>query len=75
MCFAYQSRLLSLSLLAILGNSTNMKTKLKIIGLIFILISHIASGQRIGSDEIDNSKVTPWMPKLTIEYQYVYQTQ
>ncbi len=49
-----------------------MKTKLKIIGLTFILISHIANGQRIGFDEIDNSKVTPWIPKLTIEYQYVY---
>lgn len=29
-------------------------------------------GQRIGFDEIDDSKVTPWIPKLTIEYQFVY---
>jgi hypothetical protein len=29
-------------------------------------------GQWIGSDEIDNSRVSPWMVKQTVDYQYVY---
>ena len=49
-----------------------MRIKRNIIGLICILIPMIGFGQRIGFQEIDNSKVTTWLPKLTIEYQYVY---
>lgn len=49
-----------------------MRIKRKIIGLICILIPTIGFGQRIGFQEIDNSKVTAWLPKLTIEYQYIY---
>lgn len=49
-----------------------MKTKQLIIGLIFSLISGLVSGQIIGFEKIDDSKVSPWIPKLTIEYQYVY---
>lgn len=49
-----------------------MRIKRKIIGLICILIPIMGFGQRIGFEEIDKSKVTPWVPKLTIEYQNVY---
>ena len=49
-----------------------MKTKQKILGLTFILISKLVTGQVIGFEKIDDSKVTPWIPKLTSEYQYVY---
>jgi hypothetical protein len=49
-----------------------MRIKRKLIALISILIPTIGFGQRIGFQEIDNSKVTSWLPKLTIEYQYVY---
>ena len=49
-----------------------MKIKLVIIGLIFILISRLVSGQIIGFEKIDDSKVTPWFPKMKVEYQYVY---
>jgi len=49
-----------------------MRIKLKTIELICILIPTIGFGQRIGFQEIDNSKVASWLPKLTSEYQYVY---
>ncbi|NLR95131.1 YARHG domain-containing protein [Flammeovirga sp. SR4] len=49
-----------------------MKTKLLIFSLTFIFISKMVSGQVIGFEQIENSKVTPWNPKLIIEYQYVY---
>ncbi len=49
-----------------------MKTKQIIIGLIFILISRLVTGQIIGFEKIDDKKVTSWNPKLTFEYQYVY---
>jgi len=35
-------------------------------------MSKLVSGQIIGFEKIDNSKVTPWMPKLTLDFQYVY---
>lgn len=37
-----------------------------------MLISKLVTGQVIGFEQIDNSKVTPWNPKLTLEFQYVY---
>jgi len=49
-----------------------MKSKQTIIVLIFILISRLVTGQIIGFEKIDDKKVTPWIPKLTVEYQYVY---
>jgi hypothetical protein len=49
-----------------------MKTKQIIIGLTFFLISKLVTGQIIGFEQIEDSKVTPWNPKLTIEFQYVY---
>ncbi len=49
-----------------------MKTKQIIIGLTFILISRLVPGQIIGFEKIDDKKVTPWNPKFTVEYQYVY---
>lgn len=36
------------------------------------MIPTLGIGQRIAFQEIDNSKVISWLPKLTIEYQYVY---
>ena len=47
-----------------------MRALLIIIPLIFI--QSVAFGQRIGFDEIDDSKVKPWVPKLEIEYQATY---
>ena len=49
-----------------------MRIKDKIIELIFIMIPAIGIGQRIGFQEINNSKVTSWFPKFTMEYQHVY---
>lgn len=49
-----------------------MNAKPILIGLICILVSSFASGQIIGSQEIDDSKVTPWNPKSATKYQGVY---
>ena len=49
-----------------------MIIKQKVSILILTLIQFSVFGQRIGFEEIDNSKVNPWIPKSTIEYQYVY---
>jgi len=49
-----------------------MKTKQIIIGLTFILISRLVTGQIIGFEKTDDKKVVPWNPKLIVEYQYVY---
>lgn len=49
-----------------------MNLKLKIIILICFLIPKFGIGQYIGSDEINNSKVSAWLPKFTLEYQNVY---
>jgi hypothetical protein len=46
--------------------------KQKILALVLILFQCSIFGQRIGIVEIDNSKVSAWFPKLTIEYQSVY---
>jgi len=40
--------------------------------MLCILISTVTYGQRIGFQEIDDSKVSSWLPNTTIEYQYVY---
>ncbi|MBI2258009.1 MAG: YARHG domain-containing protein [Flavobacteriia bacterium] len=40
--------------------------------MISVLIPIIGFGQRIGFDEIDNSKVAPWIVELSSEYQCVY---
>lgn len=37
-----------------------------------IFVQPVSYGQRIGFSEIDDSKVKPWIPKLTIEYQATY---
>jgi hypothetical protein len=44
----------------------------KIINTILFLAPILVFGQLIGFQEIDNSKVSAWYPKLTIEYQSVY---
>jgi len=49
-----------------------MKINQIIIALIFLVISKLVTGQVIGFEQIDESKVTPWNPKLTLEFQYVY---
>jgi hypothetical protein len=49
-----------------------MKTKLKMAALAVALMQSVAFAQRIGFDQIDDSKVAPWIPESTAEYQYVY---
>lgn len=49
-----------------------MRNKQLIIGLIIILIPGRVLGHVIGTEKISDSKVTPWIPKLTVEYQSVY---
>jgi len=49
-----------------------MKHRLKILLLIFVLTQISVHAQKIGFEEIDSSKVRPWLPKLTNEYQMVY---
>ena len=43
-----------------------MKTKQLTIVLTFILISKLVIGQIIGFEKIDDKKVMPWNPKLTM---------
>ena len=40
--------------------------------LIVLLIHFFSFGQRIGFEQIDDSKVSDWVPKFVIEYGYVY---
>lgn len=49
-----------------------MKTKQIVVGLIFFLLAKLGTGQIIGFEKIDDKKVTPWNPKLMVEYQCVY---
>ncbi|WP_340077386.1 YARHG domain-containing protein [Leptobacterium sp. I13] len=49
-----------------------IKTQQVVISLIFILTSKLVLGQLMGFERINDSDVSPWIPKFTIEYQYVY---
>lgn len=60
------------ALQAILGDPANMKIKQIIASLVFLFVSRAVFGQIIGFEKIDDSKVSPWISELAIEYQYVY---
>lgn len=47
-------------------------TRTSLLILSLLIFQLFASGQRIGFETIDDSKVSPWMPKFMIEFQYVY---
>ncbi len=49
-----------------------MHVKRILTGLTIFLAHGVLFGQYIGFDEIDSTKVSPWIPKSEIEYQHVY---
>lgn len=49
-----------------------MKTPFLLTGLVVLLIQGGLFGQHIGFDEIDSSRVSPWVVKWEIQYQHVY---